>query len=265
MLLPMILGLAVSAGVVGCAQKSQRLQEFSSSSAPIEPPHAESAQVAPALLQQNDAAVHASSPQQQQQKNSSSDSGDSVSSDEAAATATAAASARPASVGAAPVDPGAAALASAITQSLTKSSRGSAKLAAAAAGERDAVVVSLAELRNQSHVSCSEFNAFRERLAELLSQAGRKDNVRFISSESSEEARAHAAGDGADVDVDYQLHGAAYLVTRAGFDWWELYLSLTPADRAWNIWRSPSRIYVLRHPQPGQIQVLLSDELLQDD
>lgn len=262
MLLPMILGLAVSAAVIGCAQNSQRLQEFSSSSASIEPPYTVSAQLAPASLQQNDAAIHASP--QQQQKKSSSDSGDSVSSDEAA-TAMAAASVKSASAGAALVDPGAAALASAITQSLAKCSRGSAKLAAAAAGERDAVVVSLAELRNQSHASCSEFNAFRERLAELLSQAGRKDNVRFISSESSEEAHAHAAGDGDDEDVDYQLHGAAYLVTRAGFDWWELYLSLTPADRAWNIWRSPSRIHVLRHPQPGQIQVLLSDELLQDD
>lgn len=105
----------------------------------------------------------------------------------------------------------------------------------------DVVVVSIAPLRNQSHSTAREFNAFTDRLSTLLSAAGRMDGLRFT-------ADANAA-------VDYVLLGTAYLITDSGFDQWELFLTLTATDDEWAVWRS--RVRVLRFPREGQQQVFV--------
>ena len=60
-----------------------------------------------------------------------------------------------------------------------------------------------------------------------------------------------------DVDqpVHYQLLGTAYLVTAEGFDQWELFLRLSPAEDAWTIWQPAVPVRVLRQPRPGQPQI----------
>jgi hypothetical protein len=131
-------------------------------------------------------------------------------------------------------DPGAALLAEAISAHLgTSGSRFS-----------DPTRISLGRLRNQSHSTAAEFAAFRERLASLLNEASRDRGTLFIA---SDDAPAH-----------YQLLGTVYLITADGFDQWELYLSMTAADRPWAIWQSGSPIRVLRQARPGQPQVFFN-------
>lgn len=98
------------------------------------------------------------------------------------------------------------------------------------------------QLRNQSHSGPAEFAAFTQRLAELLTGAGREWRVEFVADSS---AAAH-----------YQLQGAAYLISAQGFDVWELFLSLTPTSPDWTVWQSPKAVRVLRQPRPGETQFL---------
>ncbi|UCD75688.1 MAG: hypothetical protein JSV91_01995 [Phycisphaerales bacterium] len=106
-------------------------------------------------------------------------------------------------------------------------------------GEDGTTVVDLARLRNHSHAAAAEFSSFRQRLTEVLNRAGEEAGVRFTAE----------AG-----DAHYRLDGTAYLVTADGFDQWELYLRLSPADAAWTLWQSSRPIRVLRHARPGQPQ-----------
>jgi hypothetical protein len=96
-------------------------------------------------------------------------------------------------------------------------------------------------LRNQSKCATPEFREFVQRFAELLTRAGRDRSLTFTADESER--------------VDYQLLGSAYLNTVAGFDQWELYLRLSPADRAWTLWQPNAPVRVLRQPQPSRPQV----------
>ena len=98
-------------------------------------------------------------------------------------------------------------------------------------------LVSLTRLRNHSRAAASEFIAFRQRLAEVLTRRGADLGVRF--STNGEPA-------------DYRIDGTAYLVTADGFDQWELYLRLSPADAAWTLWQSEQPIRVLRQARPDQ-------------
>ncbi|MCH8212283.1 MAG: hypothetical protein IIB99_13050 [Planctomycetes bacterium] len=75
--------------------------------------------------------------------------------------------------------------------------------------------ISLSRLYNQSHASGREFEALRNRLARVLNLSGRSYGMWFEVQPSA--------------SIDYELHGAAYLVTVAGRDQWELHLSLRPA------------------------------------
>ena len=101
-------------------------------------------------------------------------------------------------------------------------------------------LVSLTRLRNHSRAAASEFIAFRLRLAEVLTRRGADLGVRF--STNGEPA-------------DYRIDGTAYLVTADGFDQWELFLRLSPADESWTIWEHDVPVRVIRHPCPRQGQI----------
>jgi hypothetical protein len=104
--------------------------------------------------------------------------------------------------------------------------------------------VSLAAIRNQSHVSTAEFARFRQRLAGLLDRAGYDANLAILPS-----------GKG-----DYVLGGAAYLVTQRGYDRWELYLVLRHGlERARPIWRADDPVRLLRLPGANGSRVMLID------
>ncbi len=105
--------------------------------------------------------------------------------------------------------------------------------------------ISLSRLYNQSHASGREFEALRNRLARVLNLSGRSHGMWFEVQPSA--------------SIDYELHGAAYLVTVAGRDQWELHLSLRPADRSWTVWRADAPLRMFRQFQGGDRQILLRD------
>lgn len=102
--------------------------------------------------------------------------------------------------------------------------------------------ISLSRLSNQSHASSREFEALRNRLARVLNLSGRGSGIWF-------EVPPHAS-------VDYELHGAVYLVTVAGRDQWELHLSLRPADGSWTVWRADGPLRMFRQLRGGDRQIL---------
>ena len=94
------------------------------------------------------------------------------------------------------------------------------------AGERPfgEILVRVDTLRNQSHASTGEFEAMLERVVTALSRAGSSGGVpmRFVVRPGE--------------PVDYEMGGAAYLMTAGGFDQWELYLSLRVPDGGATLW-----------------------------
>ena len=108
-------------------------------------------------------------------------------------------------------------------------------------GERPCgeILVRVDTLRNQSHASTGEFETLLERLAGHLSRAGAAGGVpmRFVVTP--------------DEPVDYEIGGAAYLLTSAGFDQWELYLNLRAAGGRWTIWSADGPVRMLRQPRGG--------------
>lgn len=102
--------------------------------------------------------------------------------------------------------------------------------------------ISLSRLHNQSHASGREFEALRNRLARVLNLSGRSHGMWFEVQPSA--------------SIDYELHGAAYLVTVAGRDQWELHLSLRPAGGSWTVWRADAPLRMFRQFQGGDQQIL---------
>ena len=102
--------------------------------------------------------------------------------------------------------------------------------------------ISLSRLYNQSHASGREFDALRHRLARVLNGSGRRQGMWFA-------VQRHES-------IDYELHGAAYLVTVAGRDQWELHLSLRPAGASWTVWRADAPLRMFRQLQGGDQQIL---------
>ncbi len=102
--------------------------------------------------------------------------------------------------------------------------------------------ISLSRLYNQSHAANREFEALRNRLARVLNGSGRSYGMWFG-------VQPHAS-------IDYELHGAAYLVTVAGRDQWELHLSLRPADGSWTVWRADGPLRMFRQLRGGDRQIL---------
>ncbi len=102
--------------------------------------------------------------------------------------------------------------------------------------------ISLSWLYNQSHASGREFEALRNRLARVLNGSGRGHGMWFEVQPSA--------------SIDYELQGAAYLVTVAGRDQWELHLSLRPAHGSWTVWRADAPLRMFRQFQGGDRQIL---------
>ncbi len=105
--------------------------------------------------------------------------------------------------------------------------------------------ISLSRLYNQSHACSREFDALRYRLARVLNLSGRGHGMWFA-------VQPHAS-------MDYELHGAVYLVTVAGRDQWELHLSLRPAGGSWTVWRADAPLRMFRQFQGGDRQILWPD------
>ncbi len=102
--------------------------------------------------------------------------------------------------------------------------------------------ISLSRLHNQSHASGREFETLRNRLARVLNGSGRSHGMWFAVRPSA--------------SIDYELHGAVYLVTVAGRDQWELHLSLRPAGASWTVWRADRPLRMFRQFQRGDRQIL---------
>ena len=102
--------------------------------------------------------------------------------------------------------------------------------------------ISLSRLYNESHASGREFEALRNRLARVLNLSGRSHGMWFEVQPSA--------------SIDYELYGAAYLVTVAGRDQWELHLSLRPAGASWTVWRADGPLRMFRQFQGGDRQIL---------
>ena len=138
-----------------------------------------------------------------------------------------------------PAEPGAAAIVQAISKAI----------ADRAGGPGGQVRIGLWQLRNQSRCNSPEFAAFRERFAGLLNRAAKDSQTALAGNAIEFTADPDAA-------VDFELQGAAYLITAQGFDVWELFPSLSPTEPAWTIWQSPNPLRVLRQARPGQAQIL---------
>ena len=130
-----------------------------------------------------------------------------------------------------PPEPGALALVASMTASMPSR----------AADEQGITRIGLHYLRNLSRADAEEFNTLTQRLADLLSAAGRHLSTTFTTS--------------FDEEVHYELLGTAYLITADGFDQWELFLRLSPADESWTIWEHDAPLRLIRHPRPGQAQI----------
>jgi hypothetical protein len=105
--------------------------------------------------------------------------------------------------------------------------------------------VGTSQLRNQSRTSSAEFDAFRQRLADILSSAGKQWRLQFV------------ADDAPTGDNQYELQGAAYLVTVQGFDVWEVFLSVSAKPALLTIWNGSGQpLRILRTPLAGQPQIL---------
>lgn len=103
--------------------------------------------------------------------------------------------------------------------------------------------VSVAAMRNFSRTSSTEFSAMRERLAQLLNSAGEPHRLRFTTDR--------------ELSTSYALAGTAYLINANGFDQWELYFSLKPAEAEWTMWRNDLPIRLLRQERVREQQLFV--------
>jgi len=109
-------------------------------------------------------------------------------------------------------------------------------------------LIRMTDLRNFSRADQTEFADFSQRLADLLTRAGREDHLQFTFGGS-------VPGTADSAVFHYRLMGSAYLINADGFDQWELFLGIAPVDRSVSVWESVEPIHVLRTPRPGQPQV----------
>lgn len=109
-------------------------------------------------------------------------------------------------------------------------------------------VMRLTNLRNMSRSTDREFDAFTVRFAELLDRSGERRGISVITDDIEADAQA---------EPEFELTGAAYLITRQGFDQWELYLRLQYAGATWSIWEPDDPVRVLRQPMVNSPQILM--------
>lgn len=94
------------------------------------------------------------------------------------------------------------------------------------------VVIVVRDFRNQSRTPGDEMAVLRERIHRLLAAAGEPRGLRITLDPSAE--------------CDYTLGGTVYLVNRDGFDQWEIYFALRPAEANWTIWRNDDPVRMMR-------------------
>jgi len=99
----------------------------------------------------------------------------------------------------------------------------------------DGTLVAVESFRNQSRAPHDELEELRRRIVTLLAPAAEGRSIRF-SGERSEE-------------TEYTLGGTAYLLTRDGFDQWEVYFALKPRGANWSVWRNHEPVRLLRQPR----------------
>ena len=132
-----------------------------------------------------------------------------------------------------PADPGAAAIIDSMNRALVHRE----------ASPEGVTLISIRELRNLSHASDSEFIRMRARLCQVLTRAGAGSKLAFVDGENPA------------IATHYRLLGSAYLVTADGFDQWEMYLSLTPAARDFQVWDARGAVRMLRLQRVGQPEI----------
>jgi len=94
-------------------------------------------------------------------------------------------------------------------------------------------MVAVRAFRNQSRSTADEIAEVRSRVIDLLQSASTVDGrVRFTIDDAPE--------------AEYTLGATVYLITRDGFDQWELYLSLRPVGANWTVWRNDQPVRLLR-------------------
>jgi hypothetical protein len=135
------------------------------------------------------------------------------------------------------IDPGAAYLARTIRDRIDASA---AHVQAEDGGE---LIVNIASLRNLSRSTPKEYRAFVDRFAALMNDAGRADRLQFTA---DPDAAAH-----------FILHGAVYILSADGFDWWELFISVRAAQDGTALWRCEFPVRVMRQPRVGHQQVFI--------
>ena len=127
---------------------------------------------------------------------------------------------------------------------------GAAKLVASIAnvlGDRSlpndgVTIINLRGVQNLSRSNADEFGSFMHRFCEVMSKAGKADRIAFT--------------DNAEAEAQYRMQGTAYMIYASGFDQWEMYLTLRPADREFDIWDAGSAVRVLRIARPGAQQIM---------
>lgn len=106
------------------------------------------------------------------------------------------------------------------------------------------LVIAVRGLRNQSRTPGDEMTTLRERLHQLLAAAGEPRGLRLTLDEPT--------------DADYTLSGTVYLVNRDGFDQWEIYLALRPAEANWTIWRNDDPVRLMRQQRAAGDALLVA-------
>lgn len=104
-----------------------------------------------------------------------------------------------------------------------------------------ATLISVHGVQNLSRSNAGEFSAFMHRFCDVLTNAGKSDRLAFT--------------DDATAAAQFRMQGTAYMINAEGFDQWELYLTLSPADRDFDIWDAGRAVRVLRIARPGVPQI----------
>lgn len=102
-------------------------------------------------------------------------------------------------------------------------------------------LVNVRGVRNLSRTNAAEFESFMHRFREVMTRAGANRRIAFT--------------DDAAAAAQYQLEGTVYMTYAEGFDQWELYLSLRPTDRDFDVWNASAPVRVLRIVRPGIGQI----------
>ena len=101
------------------------------------------------------------------------------------------------------------------------------------------------QFNNRSRATKREFATFVQDLAMLLRRGGATHGL-VVTTPDPDDTRP----------AQFTLSATAYLMTRDGFDQWELYPVLRARDATWDAWRPDVPIRALRFKRPGTPRLL---------